>query len=170
MGLFFNKPYKEKVANKLYECLFEKENLIYNFKINNEDEYDFTIIIASSGIYLFDIIPNEGELISYVKKEDEFIKIDDRYKGVIEIENPYKKLAKLEEFLRINLSKFNNLELYSYPIFDRFKKVKEYEEIFTIKIMKRILKNTVQIYNNEVVDEITSKIKELNKYESTQNA
>lgn len=169
MGLFFFKPYKEKIANKLYDCFFEKENLIYNFKIAKDDPHEFSIIVASSGIFIFYIGNNEGEIANYFKETDEFLKIDDNYKGIVDIENPYLSLKEAEDYIKENFKENLNFVCYLIPLFNNLKKVKEDDKIFTIKTFKKILKNTTQIYNNREVDEITSLIKEINKYEHIEN-
>lgn len=169
MGLFFFKPYKEKIANKLYECFFEKENLIYNFKISKDDLNEYTIIVASSGIFIFLIENCEGEIASFFNQNDEILKIDDYYKGLITLKNPYLDLKEVEDYLKRNIKENLNIVCYLIPLFNNLKKVKEDDKIFTLKTFKKILKNTTQIYNNREVDELTSKIKEINKYEYTKN-
>lgn len=165
MGLFFFKPYKEKIANKLYDCFFEKENLIYNFKISKEDINEYTIIVTSSGIFIFFIGNNEGEIASFFHENDDELKIIDNYKGLVNLKNPYKNLKEVEDYFKANLKGNFKIVCYLIPLFNDLKKVKEDDKIFTLKTFKKILKNITQIYNNKEVDELTSLIKEINKYE-----
>lgn len=172
MGLFFFKPYKEKIANKLYDCFFEKENLIYTFKTDKDSKDEFTIIVSSSGIFLFSIYKNEGEIASFFKKKDEFLKIDDLNNGYISISNPYFNLIEVQDFIISNLKDKTdiNLKFYLIPIFDNLKKLKENDEVYSIKTFKKFLKNISQIYNNREVDELTNLVKEINTYECAENA
>ena len=146
MGLFFFKPYKEKIANKLYDCFFEKENLIYTFKTDKDSKDEFTIIVSSSGIFLFSIYKNEGEIASFFKKKDEFLKIDDLNNGYISISNPYFNLIEVQDFIISNLKDKTdiNLKFYLIPIFDNLKKLKENDEVYSIKTFKKFLKNCAE--------------------------
>ena len=60
MGLF-NHTYKEKIALKIYNFLFTKENIILNYALDNKTKCDL-IIVSKIGIFVINIYDAKGVL------------------------------------------------------------------------------------------------------------
>lgn len=60
MGLF-NHTYKEKIALKIYNFLFTKENIILNYALDNKTKCDL-IIVSKVGIFVINIYDAKGVL------------------------------------------------------------------------------------------------------------
>ena len=67
MGLF-NHTYKEKIAIKIYNFLYTKENIILNYALNDKTKCDL-IIVSKVGIFVINIYDAKG-VLSLNSEED----------------------------------------------------------------------------------------------------
>ncbi len=69
MGLF-NHTYKEKIALRIYNFLYTKENIILNYALDNKTKCDL-IIVSKVGIFVINIYDAKG-VLSLNSEQDPF--------------------------------------------------------------------------------------------------
>lgn len=165
MFSMFKKNYKEKISIKLWNSFFDKENVIYEYKIN--DYHVDLIIVTSTGIYLF-LIYSIKEIIKGKKEDDMWIEVTniDQGNNVVKEEvssflNPFINLNVVKKELEKILDK-DFIPIYIYPIFDNLKLDKqEIEgEIYTLHTFKESIKGRKKVLTNEEINEYTKLIKQ----------
>lgn len=165
MFSMFKKNYKDKISIKLWNSFFDKENVIYEYKIN--DYHVDLIIVTSTGIYLFLIYSIKG-IIKGKKEDDMWIEVTnvDQGNNVVKEEvssflNPFINLNGVKKELEKILDK-DFIPIYIYPIFDNLKLDKQEieEEIHTLHTFKESIKGRKKILTNEEINEYTKLIKQ----------
>lgn len=151
--LFYKKTYKEKIIIKIWNSFFEKENLIENKSINNKN-IDL-ILVATSGIYLFKIFQNKGNVIGNIN--DEIWKEEKNNGEVISFQNPINELEEIEKLINEKLN--SSLKMNLIPIFNESKNIPECA--FNIKKLKNFVDNKKHILSVEEVNKITEDIKSI---------
>ena len=154
MGVIFTKSKKEKVIIKLYNSFYEKENLIHDYKFNN-DVAD-AIIVTKKGIFLFKIFLNESELTKFSLKDSLWV-VDQN----LSIENPIKILNSIKYHI-LELLNDSSLPVFVCPVFKKLDSDSE-DLIFTVKGFRNFIEKLPQILNNDEINEFTKIIKEDNQ-------
>lgn len=152
MGLIFNKTYKEKITIKIWDSFYSKENIIKEKEI--DDEKADLIVITTLGVFIFSIFEYKGNVEG--NKFDNKWKIENNSKFV-EIDNPYIKL----DYFKEKISKELNLNenIYLMPLFDKIKSPNKY--FYNIKSFRAFIDNLSNVFDKEMINEITEKIKNL---------
>ncbi len=151
MGIIFTKSKKEKVIIKLYNSFYEKENLIHDYKFNN-DVAD-AIIVTKKGIFLFKIFLNKSELTKFSLKDPLWV-VDSN----LSIENPIKILNSIKDHI-LEILNESSLPVFVCPIFNKLDNDSE-DLIFNIKGFRNYIDKLPQILNNDDINEFTKIIKE----------
>ena len=154
MGIIFTKSKKEKLIIKLYNSFYEKENLIHDYKYNN-DIVD-AIIVTKKGIFLFKIFLNKDGLSKFNLREPLWM-VDE----VISIENPIKVLNDVKTHI-LDILNDTSLPIFICPIFNKLDNDSE-DLIFNIKGFRNFIDKLPQILNNDEINEFSKIIKDDNQ-------
>lgn len=145
MGFIFNKSKKDKVVIKLWNSFWEKEKLIENYVFDNEKAD--AIIVTRTGIYLFKIFTEKGELTKYGLKDKYWIFNGKEQSTII---NPIISLQKIENHLR-NVFHDSNVPIFICNIFSESKfTLNEY--IYNVSSFRDSLLNNKKCLSNEDVN------------------
>lgn len=154
MGIIFTKSKKEKLIIKLYNSFYEKENLIHDYKYNN-DIVD-AIIVTKKGIFLFKIFLNKDGLSKFNLREPLWM-VD----GVVSIENPIKVLNEVKTHI-LDILNDTSLPIFICPIFNKLDNDSE-DLIFNIKGFRNFIDKLPQILNIDEINEFSKIIKDDNQ-------
>ncbi len=175
MGLFFKRTYKEKIALKLWDSFHEKENIIEDYSffnveglkkhstLDNNKIHSDVIIIANSGIYIFNIYSFKGKLANVTMNDKLWCDVENESTMI----NPYLELIETKRFILNILNNEKHLKVDVFPIFNELNK-EEIEKsnglLFNIVKFKDIVASRSKMFSDEEVNLFTRIIKEHGEY------